>query len=151
MKKILICIIMCLCVVGFSFEVATVIRAVDGDTLKVLLNGATETVRLIGVDTPESVHPTKPVEEGSLEASVYTKQLVGKTVLLTYDKNKRDFYQRILAYVWIDTEEGLDCWNTRLIKEGYGVLYDKYKFSKIHWFKKDVEPYWHINVKLEVE
>ena len=139
MKKSILVLFMCLCVIGFSFEVATVIRVVDGDTLKVLLNDVTETVRLLGVDTPESVHPTKPVEEGSLEASAFTKQLTGKQILLTYDKNKTDFFGRILAYVWIDTEGGLDCWNTRLIKEGYGILYTKYKFSKLDWFIEEAK------------
>lgn len=75
----------------------------DGDTVKVTLDGKTETVRLIGVDTPETVHPTKPVEPYGPEASEFAKaNLNGKTVWLEFDAQERDQYGRLLAYVWVN-------------------------------------------------
>jgi hypothetical protein len=68
-------------------------HVVDGDTL-VLQND--ERVRLIGVDTPETKHPTKPVEPFGPEASSFTKRAVeGKLVRLKFDREKRDRYQRL--------------------------------------------------------
>ena len=56
-----------------SYEV---VRVVDGDTVRVKYNGAVEPVRLIGVDTPETVHPTKPVEFYGAEATTFTRNLL---------------------------------------------------------------------------
>ena len=53
----------------------TVTRVIDGDTIEILADGPTHKVRLIGVDTPETVHPSKPVEYFGIEASAFTKQL----------------------------------------------------------------------------
>lgn len=80
---------------------ATVTEVVDGDTLTVRLSGRTETVRLIGIDTPETVHPTKPVECFGPEASAFTKSLLppGTEVSLVRDAEARDRYGRLLAYV----------------------------------------------------
>lgn len=74
-------------------------RAVDGDTI-VLNNG--ERVRLIGVDTPETKHPRKPVEYFGKEATAFTKRMVeGKEVRLEYDWQRKDKYGRTLAYVYL--------------------------------------------------
>ena len=71
----------------------------DGDTL--LLNSG-GTVRLIGVDTPETKHPEKPVEYFAEEAYRFTKQMVeGKEVRLEFDQTRRDRYGRIFAYVYL--------------------------------------------------
>ena len=70
-------------------------RVVDGDTI--ILNGG-ERVRLLGVDTPESVHPRKPVEYFALEASAFTKRTAeGKQVWLEFDQTRTDRYGRTLA------------------------------------------------------
>ena len=76
MKKIIVFLIMLTLIVGTSLaeELRTVIRVVDGDTI--VLDGK-ERVRLIGVDTPETVHPSKPVEYYGKEASSFTKSLWG--------------------------------------------------------------------------
>jgi micrococcal nuclease len=138
--KNLIIILLMLPLAAFSFEVATVTRVVDGDTLKVMIEGKEETIRLCGVDTPESVHPTKPVEDGALEASDFTKQLTGKTIIITYDSNSPDFFKRVLGYVWIEVEAGkLICWNVELIKQGHSELYTKYKFDGYDWFREMIE------------
>lgn len=79
---------------------AEVIRVVDGDTIVVFLDGKEETVRYIGVDTPESVQPGAPVDCFGPEASALNEQLVdGETVQLDFDRELRDHYGRLLAYV----------------------------------------------------
>ena len=91
-----------------------VTRVVDGDTLVVSTVGK---VRLIGIDTPETVHPSKPVEWMGREASDATKRFaLGKSVRLETDVQKRDRYGRLLAYVWLPDGSML---NEVLVKEGY--------------------------------
>ncbi|WP_343032855.1 stalk domain-containing protein [Cytobacillus depressus] len=81
-----------------------VTKVVDGDTVKVSLNGKEETIRLLLIDTPETVHPTKPVEPFGKEASDFAKQLMppGKAVKVELDVSERDKYGRLLAYVYAD-------------------------------------------------
>lgn len=81
-----------------------VVRAVDGDTLEVALDdGATETVRLIGVDTPETVKPDTPVQCFGPRASSFEHRTVeGRRVRLVTGVEPRDFYGRLLAYVWVE-------------------------------------------------
>jgi len=83
---------------------ATVIRDVDGDTVIArLARGGTETVRMLGVDTPEVVDPRKPVQCFGHAASAYTaSHLVGRRVTLELDAEPRDKYGRLLAYVLVD-------------------------------------------------
>lgn len=83
--------------------VATVTHVVDGDTIDVRLPaGAAERVRLLGIDTPETVKPDTPVQCGGPEASAHTKALLppGTAVLLQRDVEARDRYGPLLAYVW---------------------------------------------------
>lgn len=108
----------------------TVIKVIDGDTFKASFgNGASEVkIRLIGMDTPESVHAdeTKNNEYGVM-SSDYTKSLLqeGQTVYVEYDKEMTDKYGRTLAYVWLsqDTTVLYNMLNARLIADGYA--YDK--------------------------
>jgi len=98
---------------------ANVIRVVDGDTIKVLYHGEEVSVRLIGVDTPETVHPTKAVQVYGQEASDFTKsQLTGKDVRLEFDVEKKDQYDRLLAYVWLWDS----MFNEVLVAEGYAQV-----------------------------
>jgi len=100
-------------------ETVTVVSVVDGDTIKVALGDQIETVRMIGVDTPETVHPSRPVEPYGPEASAYTKQrLTGQKVRLEFDVEQRDHYGRLLAYVWL----GDEMFNATLLREGYAQL-----------------------------
>jgi len=100
---------------------ATVERVVDGDTVKVVLQDeTTERIRLIGIDTPESVHPdaSKNVPYGQV-ASDYTKsRLDGQTIGLELDVEERDQYDRLLAYVWL----GDELINLTLVREGHAVV-----------------------------
>jgi len=98
-------------------NIAKVIRVVDGDTLEVEFNGKTEKVRLIGVDTPESVHPdvSKNVPEGKTASEFTKSKLEGKEIELEFDVQERDQYGRLLAYVWYNGE----MFNKVLLQEGY--------------------------------
>ncbi len=84
-------------------DVATVIKVIDGDTVVLRLQGAIETVRLIGVDTPETVHPTKPVECFGPEASAFAHSVLKpKTqVRLQRDVEARDRFRRLLVYIYL--------------------------------------------------
>lgn len=92
-------------------------RVVDGDTFAAKKsNGEQIKVRLIGVDTPETVKPNTPVQPYGKEASNYSKQhLNNKDVYLEYDKEKEDRYGRTLAYVWLDEKT---MYNEELVKKG---------------------------------
>ena len=95
---------------------AQVARVIDGDTI--LLEDGTR-VRYIGVNTPETVHPKKPVEYFGKEASAENRRLVeGKTVLLEYDVERLDRYGRTLAYVWL----GKTLINGHLVKNGFATV-----------------------------
>lgn len=86
-------------------ELVTLERVVDGDTLKVSFeNGARESIRLLLVDTPETSHPTLPVQPFGEDAKEFVERWlpVGDEILLEYDVGRYDRYQRTLAYVWYD-------------------------------------------------
>jgi endonuclease YncB( thermonuclease family) len=96
---------------------AAVQRVSDGDTFVATVKGRRERVRVIGVDTPESVHPGQPDEPFGEEASAFAKRyLSGATVRLAGDVEPRDRYGRLLAYVWL--ADGT-FWNALLVAEGY--------------------------------
>jgi micrococcal nuclease len=96
---------------------AKVQRVVDGDTFIATVRNRRERVRIIGVDTPESVDPNRPDEPFGEEASNFAKHyLDGETVRLAGDAEPRDRYGRMLAYVWL--EDGT-FWNALLAAEGY--------------------------------
>jgi micrococcal nuclease len=94
-------------------ETAAVVRVVDGDTLVVDRGNGDERVRIVGVDTPETVAPNAPVECYGPEASAYvTDLLTGATVRLESDPSQADSdrYGRLLRYVWVATDAG--AWNS---------------------------------------
>ena len=108
-------------------------RVVDGDTIIVLIDGNKERVRLIGVDTPETVHPNKPVEHFGKEASAFTKSMVeGKMVRLEHDGLQRDRYGRLLAYVYLADGTFL---NAEIIQRGYGFAYTRFPFKFLEEFR----------------
>jgi micrococcal nuclease len=116
-------------------EYRVVKQVVDGDTL-ILENG--ERVRLIGVDTPETKHPQKPVQYLGHEATTFTRNMVeGKRVWVEYDQanahvGHRDKYGRTLAYVF--REDGKFV-NGEIISEGYGHAYTQYPFKYLNEFR----------------
>lgn len=111
---------------------AQVVSVADGDTIKVSLNDKTESIRIIGIDTPETVDPRSPIQCFGREASNKMKELVsGKTVYLEGDPSQddRDKYKRLLRFVFLSdgTDVGLS-----MIKDGFAheYTYDKlYKYQ----------------------
>ena len=96
-----------------------VVRIVDGDTIVIQLDGQDQKVRLIGVDTPETVDPRKPVQHYGKEASAFlTNLLKGESVYLRYDQTKLDKYGRLLAYLY-RAPDGLFV-NLEIVRQGYG-------------------------------
>lgn len=91
----------------------------DGDTIEVVQAGITQTVRLLGIDTPETHHPTKPVGCFGPEASDFsTRYLLGQKVKLEYDVEARDIYGRRLAYVILRGKN----FNQVLLQAGFARL-----------------------------
>jgi micrococcal nuclease len=116
-----------------GYEEATVVRAVDGDTLVVRITasqpgpgaglavpGQEYRLRMIGIDTPESVKPNSPVECFGKEASAAASALLeGKTVRLVKDVEETDHFDRLLRYVYFGQEMA----NARLVANGYAFAY----------------------------
>lgn len=114
----------------------TVTRFSDGDTITVDMNGTPETIRFIGVDTPETHDPRKLVQCYGPAASAFTKNVIGKQqVRLTADSQStnRDRYDRLLRYVYLPDGTLL---NERLIREGYGFYYPYFPFDKSKQFEE---------------
>lgn len=99
---------------------AKVLRVVDGDTLKIQIADKDYKVRLLGVDTPESVSPKKEknTKEGKIASEYTKKNLEGKDIVLEFDVSPYDRYGRLLAYVYVD---GI-CYNEKLLEEGYAKV-----------------------------
>jgi micrococcal nuclease len=97
-----------------------VMQVLDGDTIVVrAARGRDETVRLLGVDTPETHHPRKPVQCFGPEAAAFTtSRLFGKVVTLENDVERRDIYGRRLAYVYLDGA----VFERELLRKGYARL-----------------------------
>lgn len=108
----------------------SVSRFVDGDTIAVNMNGKTEKIRMIGVDTPETHKPNTPVQCYGPAAAAFTKNsLTNKKFLLVSDSKStdRDRYDRLLRYVVLT--DGTN-FNQRLIEQGYGFYYPYFPFTK---------------------
>ena len=113
-----------------GFVMGTVTRVMDGDTAEITVDGAKRRVRFLGVDTPETVHPNKPVQFYGPEASAFTKEsLTGKRVWLEYDKNPQDRYSRHLAYIWTAKPKSIttetirrDMFNAKMLLGGYAKV-----------------------------
>jgi len=104
-------------------ETAKVSRVIDGDTIKVLINNKGDTVRLIGIDAPETVDPKKPVQCFGKEASAKAKEiLTDKTIILESDptQGERDMYGRLLRYVFLEDGTNFD---ELMISQGFAREY----------------------------
>ncbi|MDD3535402.1 MAG: thermonuclease family protein [Candidatus Cloacimonetes bacterium] len=117
-----------------------VLRVVDGDTFICEMEGIDTRIRLIGVDTPESVHPNKEVEYFAIEASNFLKKLLeGEKVFFEYDATNnstghKDRYGRTLAYAYRSRDSLFI--NAEIIKQGYGHAYTSYPFQYMENFLK---------------
>lgn len=115
-------------------EAVRVERVVDGDTIKVLQNGAEETIRIIGIDTPETVDPRKPVQCFGKEASTHMKQLLeGMTVELQKNPaEERDKYDRLLRYVHLDGQDV----GAQMIRDGYAFSYKSFPHPRLEEYNQ---------------
>jgi micrococcal nuclease len=114
-------------------EEGTVTRVVDGDTIEVFENNQVSKIRLIGVNTPETLDPRKEVECFGIEASMFLKkELEGKKVKLEADKTQtdKDTYGRDLRYVFLN-ETNI---NKKIIEEGYGF---EFTYKKPYVYQED--------------
>lgn len=133
MKKISIVIILFIMFTPvYAKEKVEFSSCTDGDTFKIIYNNEVKTVRLLAIDTPESVHPKKEVEYYGKEASDYTCNVLKKAnkIELEFDENsdKLDKYDRLLAWVFIDNK----LLQESLIEGGYAkvaYLYGDYKYT----------------------
>jgi micrococcal nuclease len=107
------------------------VSVTDGDTIRVMLDGKEEPVRLIGIDTPEKWKKTgsggwvKDLQPFALEASAFTgKSLQGRDIWLEYDVERRDKYDRVLAYVWAEGPDGTgkQLVNAQIVRQGLALL-----------------------------
>lgn len=107
----------------------------DGDTISVDMNGTTEKIRFIGVDTPETHDPRKAVQCYGQAAAQFTKNFVGQQpVRLEADpiNTNRDRYNRLLRYVYLPNGSLV---NAEIIKQGYGFAYTSFPFTKVDEFR----------------
>lgn len=103
-------------------------RIIDGDTVEIRYDGKLTSVVLIGVDTPETVHPQKPVEPFGKEATAFIKNLLlGESVYLRFDSSRTDKYGRLLAYLY-RAPDALFV-NLEVVRQGYGKVYTAFPFK----------------------
>ncbi len=106
-----------------NIELYKIITVVDGDTVKIYINNKLESIRMIGLDTPETVDPRKEVQCFGLEASKKAKEMLeGKSVILEKDESQgeRDKYGRLLLYLYLEDGTFFNKW---MIENGYGHEY----------------------------
>lgn len=104
--------------------IAEVIKVIDGDTFEARIDGQNYKIRLIGIDTPETVDPRRPVGCFGKKASAETKRLIeGKEVILIKDVSETDKYNRLLRYVYLPIGDGNNLFiNDYLIRQGYAKI-----------------------------
>jgi micrococcal nuclease len=114
---------------------AKVVRVVDGDTVELRLDGVTVKARIIGIDAPESVHPSKPVERFGKEAAKHLRELVGgKDVTVEREPgSKQDRYGRELVY--LRTTLGSDV-GRQMIRDGFAHAYPKYPHGRLDDYRQ---------------
>jgi micrococcal nuclease len=112
----------------------SIARFVDGDTIDINMNGSIETIRMIGVDTPETHRPNSPVQCYGPQAADFTKKLIGsQKVRLQADPldTNRDRYNRLLRYVYLPDGRLVE---SEIISGGYGFAYTSFPFEKSQEF-----------------
>ena len=109
---------------------AQVLKVIDGDTVEARIGSNIERLRLLGIDTPETVKPNSPVECFGPEASKRTKELLspGTEILLQRDEQARDRYGRLLVYAWLSDGKFV---NASLLRDGFAdTLFIKPNFAR---------------------
>lgn len=129
-----------------SLPLFRVLKVVDGDTIVVDVRGNRETVRLLGIDTPESVDPRKPVQCFGKAATEKMKSFVGGKAVILVDEMKtqgnRDKYGRLLRYVYLPDRRGAFV-NGEMVKQGFAFSYREYpvkmteKFNRLEGYARE--------------
>lgn len=120
--------------IGQDQNLHQVLSVADGDTILVDMYGKTETIRFIGVDTPETQHPTKPVQCYGPQASDYLKaKLEGEYVRLEVDplSDNRDRYDRLLRFIYTENNELI---NLSIVEQGFGFAVTGFEHSRMPQF-----------------
>ena len=109
-----------------ELQEAQILYVVDGDTISVRINGKEQRIRLIGVDAPESINSDEELNSVYGQyASEYTKSNLqeGRIVYLTFDKERVDPYDRMLAYVWLtsESEDINNLYQMKMVTDGYAL------------------------------
>lgn len=113
----------------------TVVRQVDGDTTDVLIRGKSDRTRLLAIDTEESwPSSSKPVTPFGLETSKWAKGFItaGQLCWVEYGPERRDVYDRLLAYLWLKESDGWQMYNLQVVQLGYSPYFTKYGYSDLH-------------------
>jgi len=125
-----------------NLQAATILKIIDGDTIKVFFNNKEETIRLIGIDTPETHRPNTPIQCYGPEATqALTQKIQNQTIYLETDPSQdlRDKYNRLLAYVFLSnttsntSPENINLW---MIQEGYA---HEYTYSKPYKYQSEFQ------------
>ena len=115
-------------------------RVIDGDTIVVEIENpplgfqSRERVRLLGIDAPETMHPTRGEEPFGRESTQMARDMLdGKIIFLAFDWDLRDRFDRLLAYVYLD--DGL-CFNAVHVQNGYAIAFTRYAFKFLDEFRE---------------
>lgn len=124
-------VVWCASIQGAGAQVVDrVVRVVDGDTVVLAQLGRT---RLIGVDTPETVDPRRPVDPRGVEATAFLRHLAeGRAVFVTFDREPRDRFGRTLAYLYLEDDTFV---NGELVRLGWSTTYADYPFRLLPLFR----------------
>lgn len=115
-----------------------VVKVIDGDTITFSIRGKNESVRLLGIDTPESVDPRRPIQCFAKEATNKMKSFIdGKFVILIDDNTQgnRDKYKRLLRYVYL-ADSVRTFVNGEMVKQGYAFSYRQYPTKMLGKFNR---------------
>lgn len=129
-RLVLVALVLSLCTLQAQTTFYVVDRVIDGDTLVL---GTLGTVRLIGVDAPESMDPRKSVQADGLEAAAFLKRLIGTNMVrVEFEGPRLDSFKRTLAYVYLGDGTLV---NAEIIRQGYGHVYTVAPFSQLEQFR----------------
>jgi micrococcal nuclease len=107
-------------------------RVADGDTFTLEFYGVTKSVRIKGIDTPETSHPRKPAQYWGEESANYLKSLLtkGRIIRLSFEGNFIDSFGRLLAYVWYHDGSRWVLLQKEMLEKGHAVVYIEYFFER---------------------
>ncbi|MBQ8379268.1 MAG: thermonuclease family protein [Clostridium sp.] len=120
---------------------AKVIRIIDGDTIKVLVEGREIVIRILLIDTPEIRHPKKPKEKFGEEASIFAneKLKVDSEIYIEFEGSMLDIYNRFLAHIWYKEDEELKLYQEEILLEGLAIVSFTRYYSESKYIERLIE------------